>query len=248
MALRRFYLENKNLLGDQIAIDGDLLHHIRDVCRFAVGDKFEVLPGNGEAWLVEVRDISSRVLNASILSKRTLPPLPKPYVTLCLSIPKLPKVDWIAEKCVELGVAEIRPFVSDYSFLRKESEISPNRLARWQKLVQGATQQSGRGDLMQILPAVKLSALLEEFNRTPGVAGLFPYEGVSQLPLRQALGELKKRAPERVWVFVGSEGGFSQPEVEMFANSGLNPVTMGDQILRVETACVALVSVIKYEL
>lgn len=248
MALRRFYLEKQNISGDQIAIEGDLLHHIRDVCRFSPGDRFEVLPGNGEAWLVEVENIGSRSLTARTLSKRQLPPLKKPYVTLCLSIPKLPKVDWIVEKCVELGVAEIRPFVSDYSFLRKESEISPNRLARWDKLVQGATQQCGRGDLMKIHPAVKLSKLLEEFNRTQGVTGLFPYEGESQLDLRQALSEIKSKQPEKLWTFVGSEGGFSKEEVEMFAKSGLNPVTMGDQILRVETACVALVSVIKYEL
>ncbi len=246
MALRRFYFENVS--EGPIVIDGDLLHHIRDVCRFEPGDQFEILPGNGEAWLVAVESLSSRALQVRTLSKRALPPLAKPYLTLCLSIPKLPKVDWIVEKCVELGVAEIRPFVSDYSFLRKESEISPNRLARWQKLVQAATQQCGRGDLMKIHPAVKLSKLLEEFNRTEGASGLFPYEGEAHQGLRAALSELKTKAPERLWVFVGSEGGFSREEVLMFANAGMNPVTMGERILRVETACVALVSVIKYEL
>jgi 16S rRNA (uracil1498-N3)-methyltransferase len=176
-----------------------------------------------------------------------LPEIARPLVTLALSVPKLPKVDWIIEKSVELGVAEIRPFVSDYSFLRKSSEVSENRLARWQKIVQAATQQSGRGDLMQVKPAVTLENLLQEFNRTPATAGLFPYEGESPTGLPEAIGALKTRTFEHLWLFVGSEGGFSVNEVALFARHGLNPVSMGQQILRVETACLALVSIIKYE-
>jgi 16S rRNA (uracil1498-N3)-methyltransferase len=66
--------------------------------------------------------------------------------------------------------------------------------------------------------------------------------------LAQALRELKARHLEHLWIFVGSEGGFSLEEVDLFAQFGLNPVSMGEQILRVETACLALVSIIKYEL
>lgn len=247
MALRRFYIESSDLNGDEVLIRGDLFHHIREVCRFAVGDRFEVLPGDGTARLVEVTRVGSRDLEARAVSSRSLPPLQKPLITLALSIPKLPKVDWIVEKCVELGVFEIRPFVSEFSFLRKASEISENRLQRWHKLIQGATQQSGRGDLMRIHPAVTLESLLRDFNQTPGLAGLFPYEGESQLRLGEALLGIKAQNPDGIWVFVGSEGGFSEREVELFARYGLNPVSLGEQILRVETACLALMSVIKYE-
>lgn len=248
MALRRFYIDKSELFGDEVTIRGDLFHHIREVCRFETGDRFEVLPGDQKALLVEVQAQTNKELRARVISKRDLPPLAKPYITLCLSIPKLPKVDWIVEKCVELGVYEIRPFVSDFSFLRKESEISPNRLARWQKLVQGATQQSGRGDLLKIHSATTLEKLLLDFNRNPSTGGLFPYEGEARLGLHEAIDQLKNRDLDHIWVFVGSEGGFSVSEVEIFAQSGLNPVSMGDQILRVETACVALMSIIKYEI
>jgi 16S rRNA (uracil1498-N3)-methyltransferase len=248
MALRRFYIGKENLQGDRLLIAGDLFHHIRDVCRFNVGAQFEVLLGDHQAHLIEVTEVGKRELSGRKISTRELPALKKPLITLCLSVPKLPKVDWIIEKCVELGASEIRPFVSDYSFLRKESEISENRLARWEKLVQAATQQSGRGDLMQIGAPTTLKTLLEEFNRKPSTGGLFPYEGESQTGLSQALKELKSRRLEHLWVFVGSEGGFSLEEVNLFAQFGLNPVSMGEQILRVETACLALVSVIKYEL
>ncbi len=247
MALRRFYIEQENLNGDSLNIHGDLFHHIRDVCRFEVGSTFEVLLGDSKAHLAEVSAINKKELLGKILSTRDLPALKKPYITLALSIPKLPKVDWIVEKCVELGVHEIRPFVSDYSFLRKEGEISENRIARWQKLVHAATQQSGRGDLMKIAPATSLKKLLEEFNRSASTGGLFPYEGEAQLALPKAIQQLKSLHLDHIWVFVGSEGGFSTSEVKLFAQFGLNPVSMGEQILRVETACLALVSIIKYE-
>ncbi len=248
MALRRFYLAPEELPEDGgLSIRGELFHHIREVCRFGPGDRFEILPGDQRALLYEVHSVSGKELIARRVSERELPPPARPLVTLALSVPKLPKVDWIVEKSVELGVHEIRPFVSDFSFLRKTSEISPSRLGRWEKLSQGATQQSGRGDVMRIHAAVTLEALFAEFNRESGAKGLFPYEGEAQLRLQPALRDALKSQPERLWVFVGSEGGFSPREVELFRQHGLPPVSMGSQILRVETACVALVSIIKYE-
>lgn len=247
MALRRFHIESENIHGTEVRLRGDLLHHIRDVCRFKTGDEFEILAGDGQAHHVQITQEAKNEMSARILSSRNLPTVPKPYVTLCVSVPKLPKVDWIVEKCVELGCAEVRVFVSDYSFLRKVSELSENRLARWRKLVQGATQQSGRGDLMKIGTPTSLDKLLAEFSRNSSTAGLFPYEGEAPQGLSSALRDLKARQLDHLWVFVGSEGGFSPREVELFAQHGLNPTSLGEQILRVETACVTLMSVIKYE-
>lgn len=247
LALRRFYIEDLPANSSQISIQGELFHHISEVCRFKEGDRFELLPGDGKAWLAEVIAVGKKDLSVRLLSSRTLAALPKPWITLAISIPKLPKMDWIIEKCVELGVHEIRPFVSDFSFLRKTSELSENRLSRWQKLVRAATQQSGRGSIMTIQPAHTLENLLAEFNRQEATGGLFPYEGESPLGLHAALNQLRTQKLEHLWIFVGSEGGYSHREVELFARQGLNPVTLGDQILRVETACLALVSVIKYE-
>ena len=71
---------------------------------------------------------------------------------------------------------------------------------------------------------------------------------IGLLPMVEALGALKRRQLDRLWLFVGSEGGFSDAEVQFFKEQHLPPVSLGEQILRVETACVALVSVIKYEI
>lgn len=247
MALRRFFISPEQFTPPTIAISGDLFHHIKDVCRFSVGDEFELLPGDGTARRVRVESFNNRVLLVQEVAQRPLPAPAKPRLHLALSMPKFPKVDWIVEKSVELGVSSVYPFVSDFSFIRRTQDLSVAKLQRWQKLIQAATQQSGRGDLMTFEPIRTLPELLKDFNQKSGAAGLFPYEGESQKGLPAAVRELKQKGCDDLWIFVGSEGGFSREEVALFASQGLEPVSMGEQILRVETACVALVSVLKYE-
>lgn len=245
MALRRFFIELEQLAGG--VIDGDLFHHIKDVCRFKADDEFELLPGDGTARRVRIALLTNKTLQFQEVARRALPEPAKPRVHLALSVPKFPKVDWIVEKSVELGVASIIPFVSEFSYIRSGKDLSIGKISRWEKLIKAATQQSGRGDLLKLESVIQLSDLLAAFNRKSRIAGLFPYEGEAHLPLNQAITELKTRDFDDLWIFVGSEGGFSPNEVQLFASHGLSAVSMGEQILRVETACVALISVIKYE-
>lgn len=116
MALRRFWIDPSLMTGSQLRIEGDLFHHIREVCRFGTGDRFEVLPGDGKAHLAEITAMGKRELRARVLSERDIEALKKPWIRLVLSVPRYPKVDFILEKCVELGVHTVSLFVSDHSF------------------------------------------------------------------------------------------------------------------------------------
>lgn len=241
---------------------GEVLHHIRDVCRMRIQDRFEVLSENRQAYLVEIISETKSESIARILEIREIEPIAKPYVILAVSLPRFNVFENILEKSVELGVHSIQPFFSDYSFIRKQEDVLDKKMARFQKIIQGATQQSGRGDFMPILPALPLQELLSNFNRerqaaslTSGsfVSAIFAYEGESETSLKSYLHEILQNfelSPEiqKIYVFVGSEGGFSKEEVELFKKYSLKAITLGSQVLRVETACVALVSVIKYEL
>ena len=104
---------------------------------------------------------------------------------------------------------------------------------------------------MQISQPISLSELGKYFNQKPLTQGLFAYEGDATLGIKSYLsnfGQEKLQQLEEFWLFVGSEGGFSQTEVQSFQNWRLQPVSLGDQILRVETACIATLAVLKYEL
>lgn len=234
--------------GELVDIEGDELHHIRDVCRMTLGSKFEVIIEGGTALLVEIIEEQKKKSIARVIESRKIPELPKPHLHLAVSIPRLPVFEAVLEKAVELGTHSIHPFFSDFSFIRKQEEVLEKKQERWHKIVQSATQQSGRGELMQITKAQPLETLLKSFNQSGSSAGLFAYEGEGLLSAPKAVEQLRLKQPNEVWMFVGSEGGFSDREVQLFQSFGLPPVTLGSQVLRVETACVALLSVIKYGL
>lgn len=261
--MRRYWIEKKDIQGNEVHFTGDVLHHIFDVCRQQVGSKFEVLTEDSKAYFVEVTSVSRKAASAIIHEERQIPSLPTPHIHIALSISRFPVMDAIMEKAVEMGVKSITPFFSEFSFLRKEDKISTNKTDRWDKIVRSATQQSGRGDLMKIHAPIPFEELFTIINQNDQNLGLFAYEGESthgvKTYLQKVRGNFEKNGHvsgtdnspvhniTNIWIIVGSEGGFSFQEVEQFRRHGLEPVTIGKQVLRVETACIALVSALKYE-
>lgn len=242
--MRRYWLSEDMFKANEVFITGDVFHHIFDVCRQELGSKFEVLGDGRKAHLIEVFEVTKKSARGKIIETRELPVPEKPHIVLALSVSRFPVMEAVVEKAVELGVSRIEPFFSEYSFVRKA--LPENKVERWNKIVISATQQSGRGDLMEITEARDLQEVLKKFNQSPSAKGLFAYEGQSTLSIKNAV-KSSQTNMEEFWIFVGSEGGFSRNEVELFKSQGLEPVTLGDQVLRVETACIALLAILKYE-
>lgn len=248
--MRRYWIDKNNHSGDRVNFAGETFHHIFDVCRQEVGSKFEVITEDSKAYLVQVTNVGKKNAEAQVIEERIIPALPTPHIHLALAVSRFPVMDAVVEKAVELGVTSIQPLFSEFSFVRTPQALSQNKTERWEKIVRSATQQCGRGDLMKLHPAVHLEDFLCNFNRNDSVLGLFAYEGYSTLSIKQYLKEAKAKSailPKDAWIFVGSEGGFSHAEVQKMSDLALHPVTLGQQILRVETACMALVSVLKYD-
>jgi len=248
--MRRYWIEKKDYFGDRVNFSGDTFHHIFDVCRQEVGSKFEVLTEDSKAYLVQVVSVHKKNAEAQVIEERDIPALPTPHIHLALAVSRFPVMDAVVEKAVEMGVTSIQPLFTEFSFVRTPGALSSNKTERWDKIVRSATQQSGRGDLMKLLPARQLEDFLVQINHNASSLGLFAYEGNSTLSIKQYLAQANLKSsqkPKDVWIFVGSEGGFSHAEVEKMQSLALHPVTLGPQVLRVETACMALVSVLKYE-
>ncbi len=245
--MRRYWVGKKAIKDNLVTLEGDVLHHIVDVCRQTSGSQFEVLNGDGQAYFVELISAHKKQALCKVLNQRKVIPLPKPFITLFVSMPKFSKFDLILQKCVELGVFAVQPFVSQFSYVRTKDKISDNKVKRWGKIIHSATEQCGRGDFMELRPLKTFDEIVNEFNPSEDGKGLFAYEGECDKNLKQALRELP-HVPEHLWVFVGSEGGFSKDEVLKFKQINLEPITLGEHVLRVETACLALVSMIKYEM
>jgi 16S rRNA (uracil1498-N3)-methyltransferase len=245
--LRRFWIEQESLeAGQTVEVFGEEFRHICVVCRMAEGSHFEVLNPGGNAYFSVLKAVGKKSATLELLEKREIPQQKPPWLRLIVSLPKFSTFDLILEKSVELGVKSVEPVFSEFSFVRSKDKVSEAKIKRWSKIVVGATRQCARGDLMSIGEPRTLSQALEAFNQTEGLLGLFPYEGEASQPFSQALAKWRRDSHQEIWCFVGSEGGFSDKEVQLFQSHGIESCTLGEQVLRVETACLALTSVIKY--
>ncbi len=244
--MRRYWIPSSALQDSQVVLEDDVFHHICNVCRQGEGNKFEVICQN-KAFFVEIVELKKKQAVAKILEERQIPQLPKPHIHLALSLPKFQTVDRVVEKMVELGVSEVHLFSSDFSFLKPKAGELDKKQKRWQKIIQGATQQTGRGEMMKLTEVTPLRVLLETHFPDPGKWPLLAYEGEGGEKISTQLASAPEGI-EEVWIFVGSEGGFSPKDLEIFRDYNLLPVSLGDQVLRVETACVTLVGILKYSL
>ncbi len=252
--MRRYWIDSEQLTQNSgnpelVFFEGEQFHHIFDVCRQEVGSRFEVLHPQRKAYLVEVIEVKKKNATAKVIESRDVPALPYPHIHLALSLPRFPVFDSVLEKMVEMGVSGIQPFFSEFSFIRDPKNFSNDKISRWKKIVTSATQQSGRGELMDVQVPISWSQLNSKINQSSNKLCLFSYEGESTLGVKDFIkSEIQKMGSiHNIWLIVGSEGGFSSSEVEYMKTQGFHPVTLGSQVLRVETACMTLVSVLKYE-
>lgn len=249
--MRRYWLDSKLDSQNTLRISGDAFHHIFDVCRNHIDSEFEVLGVKpGHALQVQVIELHKKHAVVKLISERLVAKPTGPNIVLNLSIPKISTLEAIVEKSVELGVERIQLFCSQHSFIRKPEDFSATKMVRLNKIILHATQQSGRADLMSVCPPTTWDGNLKEFiNHASHPVGLLAYESLGlKQSLKIQMTQISLPSQDEIWVFIGSEGGFSSTEVEQALSKGLEIVSLGSQVLRVETACVVLVGSLKYEL
>ncbi|MBL7544902.1 MAG: 16S rRNA (uracil(1498)-N(3))-methyltransferase [Bdellovibrionaceae bacterium] len=250
--MRRYWHDVQLKIAEQLTIDKDLFHHIFDVCRVEKNQHFELLNSSGQGFLVHVDTIEKKRATVTVIEIRKIPELKKPHIHLFISMPKFSTLEAVIEKSVELGVHSIHPFYSDYSFVKSMTEKDwLHKHERWQKIIISATQQSGRGELMRLEKPFAWKDFVKHFNQFEISKCLFFYEGDSALNAKQAISQFKEYGKTNpissIGLVIGSEGGFSTNEINSLSDLGLSPVTLGSQVLRVETACLSGLSILKYE-
>lgn len=246
--MRRIWVSPESVSDIEFQLTDEAFRHAIQVVKFRLNEEFEVVCGDGSAKRVRLTEISKRSAKVQVLEERKLPKIKKPYIRLALALPKWAAFEFVVEKSVELGVQSVQPLFTEFSFVRAKSDVSPSKWERIQKVITSATEQSSRGELLEIHDPLSLTDFIKGVNRSAPPEGLFAYEGESPLHIQSALSTLKNKIEDEIWLLVGSEGGFSKNEVEFLQTHNWPAVTMGSQILRVDTACLSALSVIKYEL
>jgi 16S rRNA (uracil1498-N3)-methyltransferase len=243
--MHRFFIPPEWIDEGKVTISGWLVHQLQHVLRLKTEDHILVLDNNGWEYEVELKRMTTERVNGKIIEKRLSRAEPRTHITLYQALLKGSKFEFVLQKCTELGVAAFVPTISDRCVVGNLADVTSGKIMRWKRITQEAAEQSGRGRL----PLLRSPLLFGQACEQASGFSLIPWEGEKAMGLSAALKEQTSAGgyPSSVNLFIGPEGGFSDSEVEFARAYGIKPVSLGNRILRAETAAIAAVAAILYE-
>ena len=245
--MKRFIVNSEPDKNGRVYFEGGDYRYLVRVRRLAPGEFFPALLPGGTEVTVQVLSVDGRVLTGELVQyketgnefpQELLPIEPStalPPIILFQALPKSDKMDLIVRQAAEGSLDEIVPFLSEFTVVKINN--SAHKLARWERIIKEARQQSGSMRATMIRQPVTMDGLLTYWeqikSKWPDALGLLFHH----LPLAHDSlhGYLGKR-PEAIVIAIGPEGGFSPAEVKRFVAAGFSPFTIGETVLRTETA------------
>ena len=210
-----------------------MVRHL-NVLRVKNTEEIVLFNGNGKAYpalpeVLEKRRASVRILREEATDNES--PL---NITLVQAVSAAERMDFTLQKSVELGVAEIRPVISERCVVRLSGERAEKRVARWQEIVVSACEQSGRNIVPKVLPLTTYAQALQQL----------PQETTKLLMSLNRAQKLSDVQPQsgKVVFMVGPEGGWTEKEEQQAFDAGFQSVTLGKRVLRTETASLAAIA------
>ena len=237
----RFFISPGQVIDQYITISGEDVRHIATVLRMKTGDELLLCDGRGTEYQAKIARVSKSEITTEVKA-RSKREIRYPLITLCQGLPKSDKMDWIVQKSTELGVATIIPLATERTIVKIRDE--EKRVSRWQKIAREAAMQSNRPDIPEVEKIQSLDGYIRTLDPDPGTLLILPWEEGTE-PIRSILRQIP--GIKNIIVLIGPEGGFSAQEVEMAKEKGYHTVSLGQNILRTETAAVAVLSMIGYE-
>ena len=235
----RFFEEASSLLDGKINISKENAHHISKVLRIKEDEDFEVLIDR-KVYLVNICQKENNALQAKIKDVYMDDNESSLHIHLYQALPKSDKYEWIIQKTIELGVQEITPFNSERTIVKWDTKKEERKRKRFEDIALAAAKQAKRSFVPKVHPLIKFNELLNEIDDKTVVA----YEGGGQ-SLKTTLNQLKAK---EVKLVIGPEGGFAEEEIEQFKDRGAKIVHLGKRIMRTETAAMALLAMVQYEI
>jgi 16S rRNA (uracil1498-N3)-methyltransferase len=214
------------------------------VLRMAPGDRLMLMDGGGARFQAVIQSATRREVTVRLEKPLPSPPPSPVEIILCQALLKSDPMDYLIQKTSELGVDAIFPFFSQRTIVRLEEERFAHRLRHWNEVGRSAAKQSGRIAPALIAAPAGLEALTAKWRTESGLKAIL-WEGEGKRDLKALLRDSSRTA--RFIGIIGPEGGFAREEVEMAEKAGFIPVSLGDRILRAETAAMAMVAVVQYE-
>jgi 16S rRNA (uracil1498-N3)-methyltransferase len=235
MTRRRFHAPPDAFKDQTVTLATDEARHLRDVLRLKSGDEVYVFDGRGREFRCSVlkttRDVAELHIEAEVDPAK---PESQLQLNLCVALLKGEKFDLVVQKATELGVSKVTPLITRYAdiHLRDESDAA-KRVARWQRIALEAAKQSGRAFVPEVSAPVAFDSVVVE-----GLGVMFSErdgDSLKSLPISHI-----------VTALVGSEGGWSDEELESARARNFHVITLGGRILRAETAAITVTVLLQH--
>ena len=242
MTRRRFFATPGafNFDHKSVTLASEEARHLRDVLRLAKGDEVYVFDGTGREFHCVVsrteRDFAELDLGNEVEPARPESPI---NLTLAVALLKGEKFDLVVQKATELGVIQVVPVVTRFADIRLRDESdAQKRVVRWQRIALEAAKQSGRAVVPVVGKPVLFKFLLTNPENPESLCLMFAERGGESFPTVPQ--------PGRVTALVGSEGGWSDEEIDQARGAGWLVVTLGGRTLRAETAAITISALIQH--
>ena len=229
--MQNFFVYDSQVQGENIYIEGTDVNHIVHVLRMKVGEEVSVHDDVNRKYLCRIEKLLGERVVLSIVEQQESDTELSCPIYLFQGLPKGDKMEWIIQKCVELGVHAIVPVATKRAVVKLDEKKAQKKV--------------NRGIVPEVLPVMKWKEALE-YARQLDVK-MIPYEKAAGInATKQLIGSVS--FGQSVGIFIGPEGGFEEAEVEAAKAMGAVPVTLGRRILRTETAGMTILSILMYHL
>lgn len=241
--MHRFPYLSQNISEDKIVIlDKEQIHHMKDVLRLKERDEVIVFDDKGNEYICFIKELINNEVILIIKGRQlSFKRGKKLNIAVACAIPKKSRLDEVVDKLTQLGVDRIIPLETKRVIISLDENKRNIRLKRWNRIALSASKQSQRNTLPTIEPVKSIEEVLSE-QRDYDLK-LMPTLSGRRKTLKQILA--KSNNPKNILILIGPEGDFTEEEINLAKEVGFIPVSLGDLVLRVETAAIAMASFIR---
>lgn len=243
--MHHFFVTPDQVAEERIYIEDSDVNHMKNVLRMKVGESVEISDGNNLKYLCQVSSYEEDRAILEILEKMEADTELASRLYLFQGLPKSDKMELIVQKAVELGAYEVIPVATKRAVVKLDEKKAAKKVERWNSIAESAAKQAGRSRIPQVADVVTFKEALEIAQKLD--VRLIPYELAEGMEQARAVVRAIKSG-QSVGIFIGPEGGFEQSEVEEAVEMGVTPITLGRRILRTETAGLAVLAILMFEL
>lgn len=234
----QFFVSLTNIQDNLIKIDDkETFHHLTRALRVRVGESLKVIDENEIVYQTEIKEINSKELILKIISSKKSERKLGFNLTLAQAILHSDAQNFVIQKATELGVSNIIPVIMDNCAIKKD--VAEKKSEKWQKIAQEAFKQCERANVPLISNIVKLMEI--DFSQYDKIIVC------SEIEKEKTLKHCNVEKAQNILLIIGPEGGFSNKEFEFFKEKNFDTISLGNLILKAETAVISAISTLIYE-